>query len=304
MAPLNRASQEAIERLRSYVPPPTNYGEVPLSRRAAVLILLYADRRGGLKVVLTMRAKTLSSYAGQAALPGGRADTLDETPFQTARREAREEIGLSEQHLAPPFSVEHLCELPASLAKTELVVRPCVAMLHSHDQHNGQSADPEVSLIPRLDAKEVAAVFTAPFRNLLSMRDGAGGSPDDWYQGAWTEWHQSNWRMHQFFVPIREGAVVKSRRKSDEQQQRAVAMLEEQERTGEAQRYRVFGMTARILVDAARVAYGLEPEFEHNSHFGDEDMIARLRRMGRLSSERRASDQLTRDTMEKAAKLT
>jgi hypothetical protein len=77
---------------------------------------------------------------------------------------------------------------------TELVVRPCVAMLHSHDQHTGQSADPEVSLIPRLDAKEVAAVFTAPFRNFLSMRDGAGGSPGDWYQGAWTEWHQSNWR--------------------------------------------------------------------------------------------------------------
>jgi hypothetical protein len=108
--------------------------------------------------------------------------------------------------------------------------------------------------------------------------------------------------VHQFFVPIREGAVVKPRRKTGEQQ-RAVARLEEQERTGEAQRYRVFGMTARILVDAARVAYGQEPEFEHNSHFGDEDMIGRLRRMGRLRAERRASDQLTRDTMEKAAKL-
>lgn len=131
----------------------------------------------------------------------GRADTLDETPFQTARREAREEIGLGEQpQLAPPFSVEHLCELPASLAMTELAVRPCVAMLHSHDQHTGQSADPEVSLIPRLDAKEVAAVFTAPFRNFLSMRDGAGGSPGDWYQGAWTEWHQSNWRS-KFVTP-------------------------------------------------------------------------------------------------------
>lgn len=34
-------------------------------------------------------------------------------------------------------------------------------------------------------------------------------------------------------------------------------------------RFRVFGMTARILVDAARVAYGEDPEFEHNSHFGE-----------------------------------
>ena len=52
---------------------------------------------------------------------------------------------------------------------------------------------------------------------------------------------------------------------------------------GEDQVYRIFGMTARIIVDAARVAYAQEPEFEHNSHFGDEEMIARLRQLGRLS---------------------
>lgn len=50
----------------------------------------------------------------------------------------------------------------------------------------------------------------------------------------------------------------------------------------EAQVYRIFGMTARIIVDAARVAYAQEPEFEHNSHFGDEEMIAKLRQLGRL----------------------
>ena len=46
--------------------------------------------------------------------------------------------------------------------------------------------------------------------------------------------------------------------------------------------YRIFGMTARIIVDAARVAYAQEPEFEHNSHFGDEEMITRLCELGRL----------------------
>lgn len=51
----------AIDRLRAYVPPPTSYGDVPLTRRAAVLLLLYADRKGDLRVVLTIRAKTLSS---------------------------------------------------------------------------------------------------------------------------------------------------------------------------------------------------------------------------------------------------
>lgn len=132
----------------------------------------------------------------------GRADTLEETPFQTARREAREEIGLPElnQALPRPFTVEHLCELPANLARTELVVRPCVALLHSFDEATGANEDPEVSLIPRLDAQEVAAVFTAPFRSFLRVKDvesgglGQDGDSEEWYQGAWTEWHQSNWR--------------------------------------------------------------------------------------------------------------
>ncbi|KAG2413820.1 hypothetical protein HFD88_003009 [Aspergillus terreus] len=307
MPRLNATSQKAIERLRAFQPPPTSYNLVPLSRRAAVLVLLYADPNGDLRVVLTIRAKTLSSYAGQAALPGGRADTLEETPFQTARREAHEEIGLPDIHhqLPAPFHVEHLCELPASLARTELVVRPCVALLHSYDEQTGQNADPEVSLIPRLDAREVAAVFTAPFRNFLRLRDESddgSGNPGDWYQGAWTEWHQSNWRMHQFFVPIRPQSVVKPR-SSSQRQKEAVSELEEKEKSGEVTRYRVFGMTARMLVDVARVAYAEEPEFEHNSHFGDEKLIAQLRKMGRLSPIRRKDDVLTREDLLRAAKL-
>ena len=67
--------------------------------------------------------------------------------------------------------------------------------------------------------------------------------------------------------------------------------------------FRVFGMTARILVDAARVAYGVEPEFEHNSHFGDEDMIGRLLEMGRLSEERKKGEVLTKDILRKASRM-
>lgn len=63
-------------------------------------------------------------------------------------------------------------------------------------------------------------------------------------------------------------------------------------------------MTARILVDAARVAYAPEePEFEHNSHFGDEDMIERLLKSGRLSKIKKKDDELKREDMEKAAKM-
>ena len=141
----------------------------------------------------------------------GKADSLEETPFDTARREAEEEIGLpdnsnnnnnttdpadAQQRLPAPFQVEHLCELPASFSKSELVVRPCVALLHAYDSKTGEDADPEVTLIPRLDPREVAAVFTVSLRNLLSSSDlsNPDGDPNEWYRGAWTKFIGYPWR--------------------------------------------------------------------------------------------------------------
>jgi 8-oxo-dGTP pyrophosphatase MutT (NUDIX family) len=145
---------------------------MPLSRRAAVLILLFADTKGDLRVVITMRASTLSSYSGQAALPGGKAEE-GETAFECARREASEEIGLPRRaaSLPSPFRIEQLCEMPTNLAKTELVVRPCVAFLHSYDPETGEDGNVAEKLLPRLDAREVAAVFSAPFYNCESCSD-------------------------------------------------------------------------------------------------------------------------------------
>jgi peroxisomal coenzyme A diphosphatase NUDT7 len=253
---------------------------MPLKRRAAVLILLFADPTGSLRVVLTMRSSNLKSYSGHAALPGGKAEE-GEGAFATARREAAEEIGLpvENSNLPPPFEVEHLCELPTNLALTESVVRPCVAFLHSHNKRTGQDANAVDTLVPRLDAKEVAAVFSAPFHNFLSSQDDTSqpnlpGKPGDWYEGVWMDWHQSRWRMHHFFVPVTNQKVTFPNRTHG--QKTAADHLQS------LQRYRVFGMTARILVDAARVAHAMEPDFEHNSSFGDEFMILRLQTMGRL----------------------
>lgn len=108
--------------------------------------------------------------------------------------------------------------------------------------------------------------------------------------------------VHQFFVRSANHAI-KPRSTSNKAQNAAVDTLTQQEESGQVQHYRVFGMTARIIVDAARVAFAREPEFEHNSHFGDEEMIAKLRRLGRLSEVRRPGDELTREMMERAAKL-
>lgn len=121
-------------------------------------------------------------------------------------------------------------------------------------------------MIPRLDPKEVAAVFSAPFHNFLRAEDevilghNLPGKPSDWYDGAWTDWHEGKWRMHNFYVPINDQNVSKP--KVREGGQAAIAeQLDEEEETG-MMRYKVWGMTARMLVDAARVAYGEDPEFE------------------------------------------
>ena len=212
----------------------------------------------------------------------GKAESLDETPFQIARREAYEEIGLPDEDrkLPYPLHVEHLCVLPTNLALTELGVVPCVALLHAEDG----SKDPEESLMPRLDAKEVAAVFSAPFHNFLSDQDNraeSSGGKLSWYQGYWGTWNQKSWRMHHFYIPRSLSSTTSSTEEP----------------------YKVFGMTARILVDAARVAYAEEPNFEHNSEFGDETMLRKLLEMGRLGAERQPGSQISREDLGKAAKI-
>lgn len=64
---------------------------------AAVLIGL-VDRPAGLSVILTRRADTLRRHTGQVALPGGRCDA-GEAAWETALREAEEEIGLPRDHV-------------------------------------------------------------------------------------------------------------------------------------------------------------------------------------------------------------
>jgi 8-oxo-dGTP pyrophosphatase MutT (NUDIX family) len=59
---------------------------------AAVLVGLI-ERPAGVTVLLTRRADTLRQHTGQVAFPGGRRDP-GETAWQTALREAEEEIGL------------------------------------------------------------------------------------------------------------------------------------------------------------------------------------------------------------------
>jgi hypothetical protein len=281
----------------------------------------------------------------------------------TARREAFEEIGLpmEDDKLPSGYSVEHLTELPAHLAMTELGVRPCVAYLKAPEP-SVRNRNPDVArdILPKLDAREVAAMFTAPFQNFLLDQDidptVRRKVPGEWYKGSWHAWQETAWRMHQFNVPVTSSTVYLARTPIPYLDPRGKVTIPstsgpESAEPGEATssqqgssfahptpafpadtpdalrqaRYRVWGMTARILVDCARVAYGGEPQFEHTNHFGDgtsmhqafiiwtrgdhadffdfaEDMIARMLKIGRLSPVKKDGEYLTREIMSEAAK--
>lgn len=75
-------------------------------RTAAVLLPVYRDAEGELRVVLVVRADDGGMHGGQLGLPGGKPEHGDPDLLATALREAQEEVGLS------PDAAEVVAELP------------------------------------------------------------------------------------------------------------------------------------------------------------------------------------------------
>ncbi|KAF8424548.1 hypothetical protein EV426DRAFT_81724 [Tirmania nivea] len=356
MPGLTDESVRAILQLRAYKPPKTSYDSMPLSRRAAVLVLLFPDIHGRLRVVLTLRSELLKSFAGQVALPGGKADTLTEKPENTARREAYEEIGLplpnhnfvlsvptlqsssNQQSLGAEkqqirFSITHLTELPCHLSQNNLSVRPVVAVLLPAPAQKDAPISPgdinldnmnkldipidlESLLIPRLDPKEVSVVFSTPLEAFLAKTYAREythpptPTPEKWYKGKLAKWYGRDLYMHEFMAPVwAHKAVTVGRGAARVGYNDKLITLEEavllaggsekNEKKDEdvLMHYRVWGMTARILVEAARIAYEKEPEFECLEEKGDEDIIAVLWDYGMLREERKHGEEFVVNEM-------
>lgn len=113
-------------------------------RLAAVLIGL-VDKGAGQEpsILLTRRADHLDKHSGQVAFPGGKVESQDATPVETALREAHEETGLD------PKFVEVAGFLDTYQTGTGFLILPVVGFIR-----------PGFSLTP--DTNEVADIFEVP----------------------------------------------------------------------------------------------------------------------------------------------
>lgn len=92
-------------------------------RDCAVLVPLITHD-GEEHVLLTKRPGHLNRYAGQVSFPGGAREPADESLWETALRETREEVGI------PPAAVEALDELPWFETSLGDRIKPYVARVH------------------------------------------------------------------------------------------------------------------------------------------------------------------------------
>lgn len=91
-------------------------GEWP---QAAVLVALTTEPEP--RVLLGRRAMHLTLHPGEIAFAGGKREAQDLSPWETATREAMEEVGI------PAADVRPLGELEPLITRTGFEVFPCVA---------------------------------------------------------------------------------------------------------------------------------------------------------------------------------
>ncbi len=123
-------------------------GADSLTLTPAAVLFPIVVRADGHTVMLTQRTAHLRDHAGQISFPGGRVESDDLSPTDTALRETEEEVGLSRER------VEVLGFLPEYRTGTGFRVTPVVGLIH-----------PPFDLQP--DPFEVAEVFEVPLAFLL-----------------------------------------------------------------------------------------------------------------------------------------
>lgn len=128
---------QLIDRLRHHQPAMPELA----SSEASVLVPVTNDRDP--QIILTRRALTMNSHAGEVAFPGGKKDAQDPDLLATALRESEEEIGL------PRDAVQLLGRLGTLQSRAGIRVTPWVGLV-----------PPDVALTA--NPQELDAIFRVP----------------------------------------------------------------------------------------------------------------------------------------------
>lgn len=139
--------REAAQATSDFDLTPNAFPNEPVELVPAAVLVGLIQRDHGFSVLLTRRSDTMRRHTGQVALPGGRCDP-GETVWQTALREAHEEVGLH-----PDFVSLAGLSSPYRTG-TGYLVTPVVGFVREG-----------FSLIPNPD--EVADIFETPFGFLM-----------------------------------------------------------------------------------------------------------------------------------------
>jgi len=163
-------------------PEPVNEGKVREMEppdnvnKSSVLILLFPNEEGQLELILTLRSHDID-HGGQISFPGGRAEK-NESLYQTALREAKEEIGVSPDAIT---IVGELSELYVSHSNN--LVTPVIGFTNRR---------PDFSINPA----EVEEVFAIELHSLLHKKN---ITVEDWDLHSYT-YRVPYWDIHQ--VPL------------------------------------------------------------------------------------------------------
>ncbi|BEI83896.1 hypothetical protein CcaverHIS002_0405000 [Cutaneotrichosporon cavernicola] len=251
LLPLKPDSLQCLHRFIQYerrIPP----HPVPQKRKASVAIILFVGRKGDLYVILTTRSGDLRTYAHDTALPGGKWEEGDLDEEWTARREAFEEIGLP----MDTSRVRCLTLLDYVIAGNQLVVTPVVFLVVDR------------TLNPVLNPDEVVHLFSMPLAAFLHDRP---AEIPGW-----------NFGLSEKVNPVPAGLIKPPPIPMYANKQKEGEGVDRCECTGSSRGGRgggvrpVYGLTAGILINAARTGFGQEPTFGEFAP-GQMDMEDRLR---------------------------
>ncbi len=133
--------------------------EVRPIRPAAVLVPV-VDHPDGPTVLLTQRAQHLPQHPGQVSFAGGKIETSDKSPLDSALREAEEEIGLDRAFAQPLGYLDlYMTTLGYRIVPTVARVKPGFALT--------------------LNTGEVDATFEVPLSFLMNL-DNVERHSRDW----------------------------------------------------------------------------------------------------------------------------